>query len=217
MLQLGILKTWNSTTYKAGVQLVGSLTTYLDDISVATNISSSAMVVGNYVLVAIPGGNPRDACVVASWPAGSSGAGGGFASKARAYVNAVTFTIANNTWTKVALNAKNFDGLGEFDTTTYKFTAQAAGYYLIMGRTQCHGNSVDGQYVGVAIFLKGARYGDMYQLAAAAGKYVPAEFLDVVYLAANDYLELYAWQTSGAAQAFSGFTVATNLVVCRLS
>jgi hypothetical protein len=35
------------------------------------------MVVGNYVLVAIPGGNPRDACVVASWPAGSSGGGGG--------------------------------------------------------------------------------------------------------------------------------------------
>lgn len=77
MLQLGILKTWNSTTYKAGVQLVGSLTTYLDDISVSVSIASSAMVVGNYVLVAIPGGNPRDACVVASWPAGSSGGGGG--------------------------------------------------------------------------------------------------------------------------------------------
>jgi len=35
------------------------------------------MTVGNYVLVAIPGGNPRDACVVASWPQGSSGGGGG--------------------------------------------------------------------------------------------------------------------------------------------
>jgi len=76
MLELGILKTWNSTTYKAGVQLAGSLTTYLDDISVSVSIPSSAMVVGNYVLVAIPGGNPRDACVVASWPQGSSGGGG---------------------------------------------------------------------------------------------------------------------------------------------
>lgn len=73
MLELGILKTWNSTTCKAGVQLVGSLTTYLDDIAVATNIAPEAMTVGNYVLVAIPGGNPRDACIVASWPAGSSG------------------------------------------------------------------------------------------------------------------------------------------------
>jgi len=77
MLHLGILKTWNSTTHKAGVQLVGSLTTYLDNINVAINIAPQAMVVGNYVLVAIPGGNPRDACVVASWPAGSSGGGGG--------------------------------------------------------------------------------------------------------------------------------------------
>ena len=77
MLELGILKTWNATTYKAGVQLAGSLTTYLDNINVAINIALQAMIVGNYVLVAIPGGNPRDACVVASWPAGSSGGGGG--------------------------------------------------------------------------------------------------------------------------------------------
>jgi len=63
------------------VQLVGSLTTYLDDIAVATNIAAEAMIIGNYVLVAIPGGNPRDACVVASWPQGSSGGGGGGGSK----------------------------------------------------------------------------------------------------------------------------------------
>ena len=65
MLELGILKTWNSTTYKAGVQLAGSLTTYLDDISVARNISSAEMVVGRRVIVVIPGGNPRDAVVIA--------------------------------------------------------------------------------------------------------------------------------------------------------
>jgi len=77
MLELGILKTFDSETHKAGMQLVGSLTTYLDNISVSVSIPSSAMVVGNYVLVAIPGGNPRDACIVASWPQGSSGGGGG--------------------------------------------------------------------------------------------------------------------------------------------
>jgi len=73
MLELAILKTFDSENHKAGVQLAGSLTTYLDDIAVATNIAPEAMTVGNYVLVAIPGGNPRDACIVASWPAGSSG------------------------------------------------------------------------------------------------------------------------------------------------
>jgi len=86
MLELGILKTFNSTTHKAGVQLVGSLTTYLDDIAVATNIAAEAMIIGNYVLVAIPGGNPRDACVVASWPAGSSGGGGGGTEASLAFI-----------------------------------------------------------------------------------------------------------------------------------
>jgi len=73
MLHLGILKTFDSVNHKAGVQLAGSLTTYLDDIAVATNIAPEAMSVGNYVLIAIPEGNPRDACVVASWPAGNAG------------------------------------------------------------------------------------------------------------------------------------------------
>lgn len=77
MIEIGILKNFDSGTYKAGVQLAGSLTTYFDDISVAKNIPSSALVIGNYVIVAIPGGNPRDACVIATWPGGSPGGGAG--------------------------------------------------------------------------------------------------------------------------------------------
>jgi len=77
MIEVGILKNFDSGTYKAGIQLAGSLTTYFDDINVAKNIPSSAMVTGNYVIVAIPGGNPRDACVIATWPQGSPGGGAG--------------------------------------------------------------------------------------------------------------------------------------------
>jgi hypothetical protein len=70
MIEVGILKNFDSGTYKAGVQLAGSLTTYFDDVSVAKNIPSSALVTGNYVIVAIPGGNPKDAVVIAAWPQG---------------------------------------------------------------------------------------------------------------------------------------------------
>ncbi len=77
MIEVAILKNFNSSTYKAGVQLAGSLTTYFDDINVAKNIPSSALVIGNYVILAIPGGNPRDACVIATWPQGSPGGGAG--------------------------------------------------------------------------------------------------------------------------------------------
>jgi hypothetical protein len=75
MLEIAILKNFDSDTYKAGVQLAGSLTTYFDDINVAKNIPSSALVIGNHVILAIPGGNPRDACVIAAWPQGSAGGG----------------------------------------------------------------------------------------------------------------------------------------------
>jgi hypothetical protein len=70
---LGILKYFNSGTYKAAVQLAGSLTTYFEDVPVSRAIPTSALVVGNRVILAIPGGNPKDACVIATWPGGSPG------------------------------------------------------------------------------------------------------------------------------------------------
>ena len=65
MLEIGILKNFDSGTYKAGVQLAGSLTTYFDGISVARNIAPGEMVTGRHIILAIPGGNPGDAVVVA--------------------------------------------------------------------------------------------------------------------------------------------------------
>lgn len=65
MLEVGILKTWDNTNYKAGVQLVGSLTTYFDNVNVAKNIPSAEMTIGRRVIVVIPEGNPKDAVVIA--------------------------------------------------------------------------------------------------------------------------------------------------------
>lgn len=65
MISLGTLKTWNSTDYQAGVQLAGSITTYLDAVNVARSIADGDMVIGRQVIVAMPGGNPKDAVVIA--------------------------------------------------------------------------------------------------------------------------------------------------------
>jgi hypothetical protein len=65
MIEVGILKTWDSGTYKAGVQLAGSLTTYFDDVNVARNIASGEMISGRHVILAVPEDNPRDAVVIA--------------------------------------------------------------------------------------------------------------------------------------------------------
>ena len=65
MIEIGILKNFNSGTYKAGVQLAGSLTTYFDDVNVARNIPSADMITGRHVILAVPQDNPKDAVVIA--------------------------------------------------------------------------------------------------------------------------------------------------------
>jgi hypothetical protein len=65
MIEVAVLKNFDSGTYKASVQLAGSLTTYFDDVNVARNIASGEMITGRHVILAIPGGNPRDAVVLA--------------------------------------------------------------------------------------------------------------------------------------------------------
>jgi hypothetical protein len=65
MLEIGILKNFDSGTYKAGVQLAGSLTTYFDNVNVARNIASDEMITGRHVILVVPHGNPRDAVVIA--------------------------------------------------------------------------------------------------------------------------------------------------------
>jgi len=77
MLNIGTLKSFNSTDYRAEVQLAGSMAAYLDNIPVARNIASDQMTVGRHVILAIPGGNPRDACVIAVWDGAAGGGGGG--------------------------------------------------------------------------------------------------------------------------------------------
>jgi len=65
MISIGTLKSFNSTDYRAEVQLAGSIAAYLDNIPVARNIASDQMIVGRHVIVAIPGDNPKDAVIIA--------------------------------------------------------------------------------------------------------------------------------------------------------
>jgi hypothetical protein len=65
MLEIAILKTYDSQCHRASVQLVGSLTTYFDDVRVARNISAEEMVLGRHVFIAIPDNNPGNAVIIA--------------------------------------------------------------------------------------------------------------------------------------------------------
>ena len=61
----GVVKSFNSVTYKATVQVAGSLSVWLEEVPVARNIPSGEMVVGRRcALIFFSETDPRDALVV---------------------------------------------------------------------------------------------------------------------------------------------------------
>lgn len=69
MITQGVLKAFNSGTYLASVQVVGSLGTWLANVPVSRGIASAEMVVGRRVALAMfDEANPTDAAIIAVWP-----------------------------------------------------------------------------------------------------------------------------------------------------
>lgn len=62
----GVIKSFSSSTYKATVQVAGSLSVWLENVPVARNIPSAEMVSGrNCTILFFDPTNPKDAVVVA--------------------------------------------------------------------------------------------------------------------------------------------------------
>jgi hypothetical protein len=67
-LRRGTVRAFDSGTYRATVQLAGSLPTYLEAVPVARNIADGEMLVGRSCAVALfDPANPGDAVVAAVW------------------------------------------------------------------------------------------------------------------------------------------------------
>ena len=67
-IRKGILKAWNAGTYKADVQITGSLAAWLPSVPVSRALESDDMVAGRSVAVLFPDpSNPDDCVVVAVW------------------------------------------------------------------------------------------------------------------------------------------------------
>ena len=67
-LRSGVVKAFDSGSYKATVQLLGSLSVWLEGLAVARNIPAAEMVVGrNCAIIFFAETNPNDAVLVAVW------------------------------------------------------------------------------------------------------------------------------------------------------
>ena len=122
----------------------------------------------------------------------------GFTSKARAYLTTTDQAIATSSETKVTLNTESYDVDGEFDSTTnYRFTATVAGYYQV--NATLIWTDTDHAFTQSARIKKNTTiivYS--YNQGIATTAHISNNLSDIVYLAATDYLELFAWHNKGS-------------------
>lgn len=119
-----------------------------------------------------------------------------------AYPNA-TQTISASTWTKIALQSKEFDTASAFDNTTnYRFQPAVAGYY------QCSGavlfNNGSGNYSGIGFNRTGSQFKYSYTQNNLG---LSSSLSALIYLnGSTDYVEMYAFNAVG-----SNLVVASSL------
>jgi len=111
-------------------------------------------------------------------------------------------TIPNNAWTLIEYDDKTFDNLGEYDNTTnYRFTATEAGYYFVKASFMSQGIEfvVDRRWL-IAIFKNGVLYseGTYHPVEATSTSARQADIVDIVYLAADDYIDIRVHHNKGA-------------------
>jgi hypothetical protein len=142
--------------------------------------------------------------------------GGGFNSRVSAYLSA-NQTIAENTATKIHYNTEVFDGNNEYDSTTnYRFTAANAGYYLVLANVLYSSFAADVVAQGM-IYKNGSSILQNTSQSGANGGDLGISLSAVVYLAANDYIEIYTLQFTQGDRTLYGGAGKTSLFIHRLS
>ena len=138
-------------------------------------------------------------------------------SRARAYLSGGDQTINDSTLTLVHLNTESYDNLGEFDSTTnYRFTATTAGYYLVC--TQVFIQSLPDASRAVSyVYKNGSTIMVQTTITSGNTNNQTISSSDVIYLAANDYIDLRAWHNGGSSLVIGEYERNTYMAVHKLS
>lgn len=130
-----------------------------------------------------------------------------------AYRSGANQNVTTNTWTKVQLNAEDFDTANCFDSSTnYRFTPNVAGYYLISGCVSSASASY-AQNIWTSLYKNGSPYRTAAlsfssEIINTSGPVVTA----VIYFnGSTDYVELYGNNLASVSPAFGGSTYYTFL------
>ena len=126
-------------------------------------------------------------------------------------------SIANASAVIVQYDDEIFDNLGEF--ASYTFTAIEAGYYFVSASLQSASKTwATGEYWELRIYKNGVFYssGRQSRLPGWTGV-IDADVIDIVQLAANEYIDIRCYQTEGAAVNTGTIATSNFLAIHRLS
>jgi len=114
---------------------------------------------------------------------------------ARAHLSAVQ-AVASGSTTKINLNTESYDVGDCFNTTTYRFTAPVAGYYVINGSAYIE-SLADGKYHSCRAYKNGSLALLDVSRSGSVG-HMSSSVSGILYLAKNDYIELYVEHDHGS-------------------
>jgi len=114
-------------------------------------------------------------------------------------VYASTQSIANTTWQKIVYANEVFDTDSKFASD--KFTPTVAGYYQISAATYM--SSTSGAAV-LSIYKNGSSFKRGSASQGTTGMGLAPHVSALVYLDADDYVEIYTYQVTGAAADIIG-------------
>jgi len=160
---------------------------------------------------------------VLTWDSGTSKwiastpSGGGFNSRVRVYLSSDQ-SIAGQTTTKINFDTEDYDGNNEWDTSTYKFTAANAGYYLITCRLYWDTTFPNDQRFTIYIYKNGSNVslqGWRYSSISTGSQM--GHITDILYLAAGDTIEFYVYQGDTSAHSLRALSKGCFAAIHRLS
>ena len=106
-------------------------------------------------------------------------------------------SIANMTWTKMAINTEIFDSDSKYDTSAYRFTPTVAGKYFCFGQVNISGGS-DNTLIQIAMYKNGS---EAYMVVDRYpnGSDIAVNIQVVIDLDTDDYVEAYARHSQGVS------------------
>ena len=120
----------------------------------------------------------------------------------------VAHTIANNTFTKIQLQTKEFDTANAFDAVTnYRFQPLVAGYYQVNGGVYF---ATSAATIVASLYKNGVLYKRGGQSGSATSSGQLSQLSSLVFLnGSTDYIELFGYQTLGSSNNTGAFSDAT--------